>query len=147
MNRCSHFSNLSEIPSMSTLSASFRNIQSKLKELWWQTFSNCASMEPCGCHSNQGVSLDAHEKHMLLILHPPPPNTHTLPRGMLQMRNDWDQPADCGDISGKRSGRINRLYYPLSSHGAFGQGELIIMSQHSEVYSMPLIESNLLKSL
>ena len=33
----------------------FQDIWSKLKELrWWQTFSNCKSMEPCSCHSNQG---------------------------------------------------------------------------------------------
>ena len=49
------FSNLSKIAAIFTLSTSFRNIQSKLKELWWwQTFSHCTSMEHCGCHSNQG---------------------------------------------------------------------------------------------
>ena len=55
MIRSGQFSNLTELSSMSTLSASFRNIWSKLKELWWwQILSHCKSMEPCGCHSNKG---------------------------------------------------------------------------------------------
>ena len=55
MIRSGQFSNFAEISSMSTLSASFRNVWSKLKELWWwQTFSHHKSMEPCGCHSKQG---------------------------------------------------------------------------------------------
>ena len=40
--RSGPFSNLAKISSMSTLSASFRNILSKLKELWWwQIYSHC----------------------------------------------------------------------------------------------------------
>ena len=47
------FSNSTQNSSISTLSATFRKIQSKLNELmWWQTFSHCKSMGPCGCHSN-----------------------------------------------------------------------------------------------
>ena len=43
-----------EILSKSTLSTSFRNIQSKLKMLrWWQAFFHCKSMGPCCCHNNQ----------------------------------------------------------------------------------------------
>ena len=49
-------------------------------------------MQPCGCHSNQGF-------HLIFIKS----LCHQSPtRGMLQMRNDWDQPAECGDITGQR---------------------------------------------
>ena len=83
----------SKTSSMSTLSANFRNIWSKLNELWWQqTFSHCKSIETCGCQSNQGF----HWISMKSLCHQSPT------RGMLQMRNDWDQPADCGDITGQR---------------------------------------------
>ena len=74
-------------------SASFRNIPSKLRESWWwQTFFCCKSMEPCCCHSNQG----SHWISMKSLCNQSPT------RGMQQMRNDWDQPADCGDITGQR---------------------------------------------
>ena len=57
-------SNQYEILSMSILSASFRNIRSKLKESWWwQAFSHCKSMGSCGCHQPR-FSLDFHEKIM-----------------------------------------------------------------------------------
>ena len=81
------YSDLYEISSIYTLSASYRSIQLKLKELWWwQVFSHCKSMEPCGCHSNQTFRWISIKK----LCYPSPT------RGMLQMRYDWDQPAGCG---------------------------------------------------
>ena len=65
----------------------------KLKELlWWQAFSHCKSIGPCGCHSNH----DFHCIFMKSLCHKSPT------RGMLQIRNDWDQPADIWDITGQR---------------------------------------------
>ena len=49
------------------------------------------------------------------------------------MRNDQNQPANCGDITGKRCGRTDNghwttkmAYHPMSSLGDFGPGELKI---------------------
>ena len=54
MLRSGKFSKSFEISSISTLSASLRNIRSKLKELWWwKAFSHCKSMGPVGCQRNQ----------------------------------------------------------------------------------------------
>ena len=89
------FSNFfsSKISSMSTLSASFRQSDQK-KELWWwyHAFSHYKSMGPCSCYSNQGF----HWIFMQSLCHRCP----TV--GILKMRNDWDQPVDCGAITGKR---------------------------------------------
>ena len=70
-------SNSTEISSMSTLSASFRKIWSKLYELWWwQAFSHCKSRGPCGCHSNQSfhwisikklISSMPHQRHAIYV--------------------------------------------------------------------------------
>ena len=44
------------------------------------------------------------------------------------MRNDWDQPEGCGDITVQRSGQMDegKAYLPISSSGAFRPGELKI---------------------
>ena len=52
-------------------------------------------MEPCGCHSNQS----SHWIFMKSLCH------QSFTRGMLQMRNDYVQPADFGDITGQRGWR------------------------------------------
>ena len=41
---------------------------------------------------------------------------------MLQIRNDSDQPAGFGDITGQRCAPTD--FHPISSPGAFGPGEL-----------------------
>ena len=74
------------------LQKSFRNSQSKLKLWWWQAFSNSKPMGPCGYHSNRsirGISMKSFWQWC--------PK-----RGMLQMWNDWDQPTDYGDVTGRR---------------------------------------------
>ena len=61
-------------------------------------------MEPCSCHSYQSfysISIKSlcHQSSI---------------RGMLQIRNDWDQPAGCRNLTGQRCWRTdNRLDYKL----------------------------------
>ena len=74
------------------------------------------SMRISYCHSNQ----DFHRISMKSFCHCCPT------RGMLQMRNDWGQPAIFGDITGQRCWRTTkgrRMDHCLtSSPGAFGPG-------------------------
>ena len=96
------FFNSSELLSPAYLYLSFRKIWSKLKELWWwQAFFHCKSIETCGCYTNQSF----YSISIKSICH------QSLTRGMLQMRNDWDQPAGCRDMTGQNCWGMDGLPY------------------------------------
>ena len=78
------------------------------------TFHLYKSMGPCGCHCIEGF-------HWIFMRS----EYHQCPRGMLSMRNNSDQPADCADITGQSADRQTTI----SSPGAFGLGELKIRTQ------------------
>ena len=50
------------------------------------------------------------------------------PTSMLQLRNDSDQPADCGDLTGQKCGQTTDgrwiAYHLINSPGDFGPSEL-----------------------
>ena len=74
------------------LNCKFRNIASKLNEWsWWRAFSHFKSLGHTG-------SLRNHAFHWIYIKQL---SYWCLTRGMQYMRNGWDQPAECGDITGQ----------------------------------------------
>ena len=114
-------SNSSKISSMSTLPASFTNIWSKLKEFWWwQALSQWKSLGLCVCHFKQGFHWNSMKT--LHVCHQSPPEVCYRCENIeiclqtLEMIKGAD---------GRRTNDERRTdYYPLSSPGAFGPGEL-----------------------
>ena len=125
MIQCRQFSNLFKILLVLTLPASFRNIRSKLKEIfWWQTFSHCNSMglllpatKVFIGFSMKRLSYMPHKRHAI--------DEKWLKSACSLRRCNWSKLL-------MDDGRMNKgqgmAYHPINSPGVFSSGEVKILT-------------------